>query len=65
MPVHMITLTDDQETAFAAKVAWLEEQSNMVPPVFPPVEAVADVDALLEKHLAPIIQMEVQWYLQQ
>jgi hypothetical protein len=65
MAAHTVTLTNDEELAFAAKVAWINAQAGIVPPVFPPVVPVADVTALLQSYLVPIITMEMDWYAAQ
>jgi hypothetical protein len=65
MPTYSITLTDDEDLAFQARVVWLNEQAAMVPPPFPPVTPVADVTALIASYMvSPILSVQT-WYLEQ
>jgi hypothetical protein len=65
MPVYNVTLTDDDALAYEARVAWLQQQSELIPPPFPPVVPVADVEALLAEQLIPPIISIRTWYLSQ
>jgi hypothetical protein len=65
MPTHLVNLTDDEELAYQARVVWLQEQSELVPPPFPPVVPVANVDALIAEQMVPPKISIVTWYLAQ
>jgi hypothetical protein len=65
MAVYSVTLTDDDDLAFQARVAWLNEQAALIPPPFPPVTPVADVEALIASYMvSPILSVRT-WYLDQ
>jgi hypothetical protein len=65
MPVYSVTLTDDDDLAFQARVAFLNAQAAMDPPPFPPVTPVADVEALIASYMVSPIASVRTWYLQQ
>jgi hypothetical protein len=65
MPIYNVTLTDDDDLAFQARVAFLQAQSELDPPLFPPVIPVADVEALIASYMVPPILSVRQWYLEQ
>jgi hypothetical protein len=65
MPTYQLTVTDDQDLALQARVVWLQEQSELIPPPFPPVTPVADVEALIANYFVAPIQSVMNWYLSQ
>jgi hypothetical protein len=65
MADHTVTLTEDEEIAYAAYVAFLQTASESTPIPFPPVTPVASVDELLASHLEAPKRSMLQWYLEQ
>jgi hypothetical protein len=65
MGAHTITLTDEQELAYAARVAFLQAASTHDPPAFPPVVPVANVDELIASVMEAPNRSMVQWYFTQ
>lgn len=65
MPTYSVTLTDDEDLAYQARVVWLQEQSELDPPPFPPVVPVANVQALIASYLESPTESLVTWYLSQ
>jgi hypothetical protein len=65
MPVYNVTLTDDEDLAYQARVVFINEQAALDPPPFPPVVAVANVEALIADQMVSPKQATVDWYLEQ